>query len=189
MCYNTNSDIAFKEGAITMNRKVVFLAAAALLMGGAYTVSAAPVTYVGTLSGNIGYEYNGAKDGVHSVYAEFSPAPKVVVGAEVRDWVNNGHETDVYAKYRLGHFYVGAGNRNYYDRDARTYGLVEGMTNVAPGLDGYASLKVSSEEREYKAGVVYDLLPAVDLDFNYTYYDRDDSHNEDGLGIGLNYRF
>jgi opacity protein-like surface antigen len=172
-----------------MNRKIVLLASLAFLAAGAATVSAAPVTYVGAPGGNIGYEYNGAKDGVHSVYMEIAPIPKVVLGAEFRDWNDEGHETDVYAKYRLGHFYVGVGNRNYYDRDAKVYGLVEGMTNIAPRLDAYASLKASSEEKEYKAGVTYDLLPQIDLDVNYTYYDRDNTSNEDGVGVGINYRF
>lgn len=170
-------------------KKIVMLAAAALLAGGAYTAEAAPVTYVPAGHGNVGYSYNGANDGVHNVYLEYSPISKVVVGAEYRDWINAGNETDVYAKYRLGRVYVGVGNRNYADRDAKVYGLVEGMTNVADRLDAYGSLKLNSDEREWKAGVLYDLMPSIDLDINYTYYDRDDAHNEDGVGVGINYRF
>lgn len=170
-------------------KKIVMLAAAALLAGGAYTAEAAPVTYVPAGHGNVGYSYNGANDGVHNVYLEYSPISKVVVGAEYRDWINAGNETDVYAKYRLGRVYVGVGNRNYADRDAKVYGLVEGMTNVADRLDAYGSLKLNSDEREWKAGVLYDLMPSIDLDINYTYYDRDDAYNEDGVGVGINYRF
>ena len=170
-------------------KKIVMLAAAALLAGGAYTAEAAPVTYVPAGHGNIGYSYNGANDGVHNMYLEYSPISKVVVGAEYRDWINAGNETDVYAKYRLGRVYLGVGNRNYADRDAKVYGLVEGMTNLADRLDAYGSLKLNSDEREWKAGVLYDLMPSIDIDINYTYYDRDDAHNEDGVGVGINYRF
>lgn len=170
-------------------KKIVLLTAAALLAGGMYSADAAPVTYVPANHGNIGYSYNGAKDGIHNMYLEYSPLNKVVIGAEYRDWVNHGNETDVYAKYRLGRMYLGFGNRNYNDRDAKTYGLVEGMTNLADRLDAYAGLKVSSEENELKVGVLYDLMPSVDIDVNYTYYDRDDTHNEDGVGVGINYRF
>ena len=173
-----------------MNKKIFAAAAACALFGAAGMAQAAPVTYVPALHGNIGYSYNNAADGIHNVYAEFSPINKVVVGAEYRDWINRGHETDVYAKYRVTpQIYVGLGNRNYYDRDAKVYGLVEGMTNVADRLDAYASLKFSSEETEYKVGALYDLMPSIDLDVNYTYYDRDDSHNQDGVGVGMNYRF
>ena len=57
-------------------------------------------------------------------------------------------------------------------------------------LDAYAGLLVSSEERQYKAGLKLDLVPtAFDIDVNYTYYDRDDIDNEGGLGVGLNYHF
>lgn len=168
-------------------KKLLILAA--MLACGACTANAAPVTYVPANHGNIGYSYNGAKDGIHNMYLEYAPADKVVVGAEYRDWIHTGNETDIYAKYRLGHMYLGLGNRNYNDRDAKVYGLLEGMTNVAGRLDAYGSLKVSSEEREWKAGVLYDLMPSLDLDINYTYYDRDDTHSEDGVGVGINYRF
>lgn len=169
-------------------KKIMMLAAAALLAG-AYTASAAPVTYVPGGHGNIGYSYNSSADGIHNAYLEFSPISKVVLGAEYRDWINRPNETDVYAKYRLGRVYLGVGSRNYNDRDAATFGLVEGMTNIADRLDGYAGLKLSSEEHEMKVGVLYDLAPSVDVDVNYTYYDRDHTDNEDGVGVGVNYRF
>ena len=170
-------------------KKMMMIAAAALLAGGAYTAEAAPVTYVPGGSGNIGYTYNSAADGIHNGYLEFSPISKVVIGAEYRDWINRGNETDVYAKYRLGRVYLGVGSRNYNDRGSATFGMLEGMTNIADRLDGYAGLKLSSEEREMKVGVLYDLAPSIDVDVNYTYYDRDHVENEDGVGVGINYRF
>lgn len=174
---------------VSMMKKLLLLAAAAVLASGAYTAQAAPVTYMSGLGGNVGYSYNGAADGIHNIYMEFSPLNRLVLGAEYRDWINRDNETDVYAKYRLGHFYVGLGNRNYNDRDAKTFGLVEGMTNVFDRVDAYAGLKVSSAETEARVGLLYDLMPSVDIDLNYTYYDRDDTSNEDGVGIGVNYRF
>ena len=138
----------------------------------------------------VGYGYNAAKDGIHSAHIEIKPIPKEVVGAGYRHWNHAGNETDVYAKYKIGHLYIGAGNRNYYDRDAKLFGLVEGRANVLGPVDAYAGLKVSSEEREYKAGLQLDLVPtSFDVDVNYTYYDRDDVKNEGGLGVGLNYHF
>ena len=170
-------------------KKITLIAAAALLASGMYTAHAAPVTYVPALSGNVGYSYNGAADGVHGVYAEFSPVSRLVIGAEFRHWNNRNDETDIYAKYRIGHAYVGIGSRDYYYRGSSTFGLIEGMANLAERLDAYAGLKFSEEEYEYKVGVLFDVMPELDLDINYTYYDRDHTRNKDGVGIGLNYRF
>ncbi len=170
-------------------KKLTWLAAALILAGSAYSAEAAPVSYIGEDSGDVGYLYNGAHDGTHNAYLEYSPISKLVVGAEYRKWIHEGSETDVYAKYRIGHAYVGVGSRNYYDRGAKTFGLVEGMTNLADRLDGYASLKISNEEKEWKVGVLYDVMPRLDLNINYVYYNRKDTDNKKGVGIGLNYRF
>ena len=144
----------------------------------------------GLMNTEIGYGYNGAKDGIHSAHIEIAPLNKIVLGAEYRHWNHGGNETDIYAKYKLGNIYLGVGNRNYYDRDSKLYGLIEGRANVLGPVDAYAGLKVSSEEQEYKVGLQLDLVPtSFDLDVNYTYYDRDNVDDEDGFGIGLNYHF
>ncbi len=170
-------------------KKITWLAAALVLTGAAYASAATPVSYVAEDSGNIGYLYNGAHKGTHSLYLEYAPISKVVVGAEYRKWIHEGSETDVYAKYRIGHAYVGIGSRNYIDRGSKTFGLVEGMTNLADHLDGYASLKISNEEKEWQVGVLYDVMPRLDLNVNYTFYNRKHVDNQNGVGIGLNYRF
>ncbi len=145
---------------------------------------------LGILDTEVGYSYNGAKDGIHAAHIEVTPFDKVTVGAEFRHWKHAGDETDIYAKYHIGKFYVGLGNRNYYDRDAKIFGMVGAKTQLVGPLDAYAGLKVSSEEREYRAGFQLDVIPStIDVDLNYTYYDRDDTKNEDGIGVGLNYHF
>lgn len=164
--------------------KKILCMAAVLALAGTGMAGA----FGGIMDTEAGYGYNSAADGIHSAHIEVKPIPKLAVGAEYRHWNNRGNETDVYAKYKVGHFYVGAGNRNYYDRDARMYGLIEGKTNVLGPLDAYAGLLVSSAERQYKAGLALDLVPtSFDIDVNYTYYDRDDVDNESGVGVGLNY--
>ena len=170
-------------------KKLTLLAMAVLFSGIAGAASAAPVTYVPEGSGNLGYAYNSAKKGVHHVYLEYAPLSKLVVGAEYRRWINTGSETDIYAKYRIGHAYVGIGNRNYFDSDAKVFGLIEGTTNLTERLDGYASLKFSGAGQEWKVGVLYDVMPRLDLDLNYTYYNRKHNTNQNGVGVGLNYRF
>ena len=168
-------------------KKLLFAAAVLTVFSGAYSAQAL-IPGVPVLETEVGYGYNGAKDGIHSAHIEISPVSKVIVGAEYRHWNHGGNETDIYAKYKLGHVYLGLGNRNYYDRDAKVYGLLEGRTNVIGPLDG--GLKLSSEEREYKVGLRLGLVPtSFDLDVNYTYYDRDKTSSEDGFGVGLNYHF
>lgn len=167
-------------------KKIIGAAVALALLSGGLTAQA----LVPGVDIETGYGYNTAKDGIHQFHVAVTPIPKLTVGAEARHWNHGGNETDVYGKYRLGQIYVGLGNRNYYDRDARMYGLIEGRTRVLGPVDAYAGLKVSSEEREYKAGLQLDLVPtSFDVDLNYTYYDRDDVKDEGGVGIGLNYHF
>lgn len=166
--------------------KKILCMAAVLALAGTGMAGA----FGGIMDTEVGYGYNNAADGIHSAHIEVKPIPKLAVGAEYRHWNNRGNETDVYAKYKIGHLYVGAGNRNYYDRDAKMFGLIEGKANVLGPLDAYAGLLVSSEERQYKAGLSLDLVPtSFDIDVNYTYYDRDDVDNESGVGVGLNYHF
>lgn len=167
-------------------KKIIGAAVALALLSGGLTAQA----LVPGVDIETGYGYNTAKNGIHQFHVAVTPIPKLTVGAEARHWNHGGNETDVYGKYRLGQIYVGLGNRNYYDRDARMYGLIEGRTRVLGPVDAYAGLKVSSEEREYKAGLQLDLVPtSFDVDLNYTYYDRDDVKDEGGVGIGLNYHF
>lgn len=160
-------------------KKILLLASAFALAGGIGTINAM----------EIGTGYNGAKDGIYGGHIEVSPLPRTTVGAAVRHWKHGGNETDVYAKYKVDkHFSVGIGNRNYYDRDARIFGMVEGNANLIGPLNAYAGVLLSSQEQEYKAGVKLDLVPtALDVDVNYTWFNRDDTKDERGVGIGLNY--
>ncbi|MCI5837541.1 MAG: porin family protein [Veillonellaceae bacterium] len=171
-----------------MRKLAVMTAICALAVTGA--ALAAPVTYIPEGGTNIGYNYNGARDGAHAVYAEHGIANRVVVGLEYRDLVHDGNEWDVYGKYRLSdNVYVTLGNRNYEVVGNKIYAGLEGMTYLSDKFDGYASVKVSSEEKEYKVGALYDLSPNFDLDVNYTYRDRDENINRQGVGVGVNYRF
>lgn len=170
-------------------KKIWFLTLGLAIGSGLYTAQAL-VPGIPFLETEAGYGYNTAKDGIHSAHIEIAPAKKVILGAEYRHWNRGGNETDIYAKYKLDHVYLGLGNRNYYDRDAKLYGLVEGRANILGPLDGYAGVKLSSVEKEYKVGLQLDIVPTdFDLDVNYTYYDRDNTKNENGYGIGLNYHF
>lgn len=183
--YNKDKEIKFSERRIGM-KKLLLAASILAVTCGAGSASA----FGGIMDVDAGYGYSNAADGIHSAHIEVKPVPKLAIGAEYRHWNNRGNETDVYAKYKIGKLYVGAGNRNYYDRDAKMYGLIEGRTNLIGPLDAYAGLLVSSAERQYKAGLQVDLVPtSFDVDVNYTYYDRDDVENEKGVGIGLNYHF
>ena len=140
-----------------------------LILAGVLALSGAGSAFAigGIMDIDAGYSYNTAADGIHGGHLEIKPIPKLAIGAEYRHCNNRGDETDIYAKYKIGNIYVGAGS-----------------------LDAYAGLLVSGEERQYKAGLQLDIVPtSFDLDVNYTYYDRDDIDNEGGIGFGLNYHF
>ena len=186
--YNRYTHKILTKGDYEM-KKICFLTLGLAIGSGLYTAQAL-VPGIPFLETEAGYGYNTAKDGIHSAHIEIAPVKKVILGAEYRHWNRGGNETDIYAKYKLDHVYLGLGNRNYYDRDAKLYGLVEGRANILGPLDGYAGVKLSSVEKEYKVGLQLDIVPTdFDLDVNYTYYDRDNTKNENGYGIGLNYHF
>lgn len=171
-----------------MKKTVVLLALPLMLAGGVHGWAFSPT--LGLMNTEVGYTYNNAADGVHGAHIEISPLNKVAIGAEYRHWNHRGNETDIYAKYKIGRVYFGIGNRNYYDRDAKLFGMVGGKANLLGPLDAYAGLKVSSEEREYRAGLNLNLVPtSLDVDVNYTYYDRDHIDHEGGVGVGINYHF
>lgn len=169
-------------------RKTIVLAACLCAVAGA--ALAAPVTYVPETGINVGYGYQGARDGSHIVYGEYGLTDKVVVGVEYRKLIHEGSEFDLYGKYRLNNnFYVTAGSRDIDQVGRKWFAGVEGMTYLTDKMDAYAGAKFSSKENEFKVGVLYDLDPHLDLDVNYTYQDRDDTHDRKGVGVGLNYRF
>lgn len=171
-----------------MKKNILLLALPLIVAGGVHGWAISPT--LGLMDTEVGYSYNNAADGIHSAHIEISPLDKVAIGAEYRHWNNRGNETDIYAKYKIGRVYFGIGNRNYYDRDAKLFGMVGGKANLIGPLDAYAGLKLSSEEREYKAGLNLNLVPtSLDVDVNYTYYDRDHTDNEGGVGVGINYHF
>ena len=93
-------------------KKLLFTAAVLTVFSGAYSAQAL-IPGVPVLETEVGYGYNGAKDGIHSAHIEISPVSKVIVGAEYRHWNHGGNETDIYAKYKLGHVYLGIAYRLY----------------------------------------------------------------------------
>ena len=181
-----------------MSKKIVACVALAILTTGVGVVSAAPVKDYKEGQTSVGYGYYDCTSGANAVYGEYGVTDKILVGVQYAKF-DEGHVTDVYGKYRLqDQVYAYLGGRDYnVDRsvggaDSKWGSVsvgVEGIVNLAPKVDAYASLKYSSRDNEYKIGVGYQIDKKWGIDLNYTKNDLDEGADVDGMVIGVNYTF
>lgn len=157
-------------------------------------LAAAPVTELTKGETVIGYSYSdfewhGFDIDTHGFYVEHGIADKFILGIDSND-LDGSTSTDFYGKYKLDKkVNLTLGFRDYEDWKSKvTYGI-EGSTVLGDKTVGYASLKLNSEETEWKVGATYAVAPQINLDLNYTSRDFDDSGAIKGIGVGINYKF
>jgi opacity protein-like surface antigen len=179
-----------------MKKKILALLAGSML---ASSIGfAAPISDLAQSQATIGYDHYSLSHDTsnNSIYLEGALSDKFTLGVEhnnnsadgVKDW----NTTDVYVQYKVDpNVRLILGNRNYdYNNqsDKVFYGV--GFTaNLAPRLDGYASVITNSTTTEWQAGVNYALSDNVALNVAYKNNKDSDYPTYDGVGIGLNCKF
>lgn len=179
-----------------MNKKILTLLAGTMLV--ASVGFAAPITDVQQNETTIGYNhYNLDAAGVDydddSFYLENGVSDRVILGIERNTYAVDGYHTnltDVYAHYKLDpNIRLILGNRNYSDGPNKLFYGIGANTNLAPRLDGYASVTSSSIATEWQTGVNYKLNNQTALHLGYKSYKEDGLSRLDGVGFGASYNF
>lgn len=176
-----------------MTRKILTLIAGAML---ATSIGyAAPITDLGQGDTEIGYQhydmnYNVTED---SLYLQHGISNKVIVGVE-RNNYSTGYAgsdvTDVSLHYKLDpNVRLIVGDRNYSGGPNKVFAGIGGETNLAPKLDGYASVTGSSIATEWQAGLTYKLDGQTSLQLGYKSYNEEDAATLHGIGLGINHKF
>ncbi|MBP2649816.1 MAG: hypothetical protein H6Q74_641 [Firmicutes bacterium] len=178
-----------------MKKKVLVLITGAML---ASSVGfAAPLSDSAQGETTIGYNYYGLSHNTdnNSFYVEGAISDKLTLGIERNNNSSgNGNDwntTDIYAQYKLDpnvRLIIGDRDYDYTDNNKVFYGV--GLTtNLAPKLDGYASVITNNYTTEWQAGVNYALANNVSLNVGYKSNKDDNYDTYDGVGIGLNCKF
>jgi phosphate-selective porin len=179
-----------------MKMKILVLIASSILTSS--IGFAAPINNLASGETTIGYNYYDMSHDANnnSFYLENAISDKFTLGVEHNNYSANSYAdwntTDVYAQYKLDpNVRLILGDRNYdYDNQSNKvfYG-VGFTTNLAPKLDGYASIITNSYTTEWQAGVNYALSDKLALNANYKSNKDNNYSTYDGIGIGLNYKF
>lgn len=179
-----------------MNKKVLAILAGTMLFTS--VGFAAPAANLQEGQTNIGYDHYSLSHGIKddNLYLEHALSDKFTIGVEQNSYSDNGggslRATDIAVKYKLdNNVYLTGANRSYND-DAYSNKFAYGIganVNLAPKLDGYASVVATSISSDLQAGVAYNMDGQTALHFGYKSY-KDDYHSTwDGVGFGVNYTF
>jgi len=161
---------------------------------------AAPLNDLAPGEATMGYSYYGMSHDTDnkSFYIEGAISDKLTIGFEhsnysFSDYDDDGVNTnDVYAQYKLDpNVRLILGNRNYdYGNQSNKMFYGVGITtNLAPRLNGYASVITNNYTTEWQAGANYQLNQNLSLNVAYKNNKDDGDYTYDGLGVGLNYKF
>ncbi|XEQ94074.1 hypothetical protein SCACP_29720 [Sporomusa carbonis] len=179
-----------------MKKKILTILTGSMLV--ASVSFAAPITDLQQGESTIGYNHYdldaaGQNIDTDSFYLENAIADKVIVGIERNSYSIPGADaktTDVYAHYKLDqNIRLIVGNRDYSNGPNKMFYGIGANTNLAPKLDGYASVTSSSIATEWQTGVNYKLNNQAALHLGYKSYKEDGAATADGLGFGVNYKF
>ncbi|SMD12323.1 hypothetical protein SAMN04488500_12856 [Sporomusa malonica] len=179
-----------------MKKKILTLLTGTMLV--ASVGMAAPLTDLQKGESNIGYNhYNldaaGQNIDTDGFYLENGIGNKVIVGVERNSYSVPGYDfktTDIYAHYKLDpNIRLIVGSRDYSDGPSKMFYGVGASTNLAPKVDGYASVTTSSIVTEWQTGLTYKLNNQASLHLGYKSYKEDGAATADGLGFGANFKF
>ena len=142
------------------------------------------------------------KETFDGFYVQHQLSDKLNLGLERASIGNSVAElrlTDLIAQYKLDdNVNLALGIRKYrasaagYGSDSETKAAfgINGKTQLADNLTGYASYLRTSFEDEWKIGVSYQMSQNTYLDLNYAHHDVDDlDASFKGFGLGIGFTF
>ncbi len=155
---------------------------------------AAPISDLSQGEATIGYNHYSMSHDTNdnSFYLEGAVSDKFTLGVEHNHYSKDWNNTDIYAQYKLDpnvHLIIGDRNYDYDHQSDKVFYGVGVTTNLAPRLDGYASVITNSYTTEWQAGVNYALNDNIGLNVGYKSNKDDGYPTYDGVGIGLNCKF
>lgn len=179
-----------------MKKKLLALLAGTML---AANVSyAAPITNLEEGQTNIGYDHYNLNHSFSddNFYLEHAVSPKFTLGLEQNSYSRDNFDfqhTDITAHYKLDkNVHLIVGDRSYggdIDNSNRFLYGIGANVNVAPKLDGYASVVQTNISTDWQAGLAYKLNNQAALHLGYKSYKEDGSSTIDGVGFGVDYTF
>ncbi|MDF2636450.1 MAG: hypothetical protein K0R78_3324 [Pelosinus sp.] len=122
-------------------------------------------------------------------YVEHEIVDNLTIGYQNIDRKHGSSMDDFYAQYKLpfssvrailGHRDLGSGS---------TYIGLSVSENLAPKVNGYASVIGSDDFTEYQVGARLELTREVDLNLNYRNFRPDHYRNESRVEVGASYKF
>ena len=172
----------------------------ALVIGSLVTSSigfAAPINNAAQGETTIGYNYYNMSNSTNndSFYLENALSDKFTLGIEHNNYSANPGDwntTDIYLQYKIDpnvRLILGDRDYSYGNQSNKVFYGVGVTTNLAPKLDGYASVITNSSTTEWQAGVNYALTNQLGLNVSYKSNKDDHYATYNGVGIGLNYKF
>jgi hypothetical protein len=178
------------------NKKLLALLAGTMLA--ANVGYAAPAANLEEGQTNIGYDHYNLSHSVDddSFYLQHAVSPKFTLGLEQNNYSVGGfsaRHTDITAQYKLdNNVHLIAGDRSYGgdadDSDRFLYGIGASV-NLAPKLDGYASVVETNSSTDWQTGLAYKISDQTALHFGYKSVKEDGSSTYDGVGFGINHTF
>jgi hypothetical protein len=186
----------FILGGIIMNKKILTLMVGTML---ATSVGyAAPLTDLAQGETNIGYNHynldqNGDRVKDDSFYLEHALSNKFIAGIEKNGYASeygDFHTTDIYVHYKLDpNIRLIVGDRSYSGESDKFFYGIGVNTNLAPRLDGYASVTTNDIATGWQAGLNYKMDGQTSLNLGYKSDKRDNYATKDGVGFGISHKF
>lgn len=167
-------------------KKIAIAMALTLALGA--TASAAPINQLGEHETEI-------QVGTRDASIEHKITNKVTLGVDRSDRDEYGNNKSAYLQYDLigsNLKLIGGYRWDMIDETGDHNNLYGGFAVSTPrifGFDGYASYTAGRDYNETQVGINKDILLNVGLNVNYHNYKPDSGHHEDGVGVGVNFRF
>lgn len=179
-----------------MNKKILSLMVGTML---ATSVSyAAPLTDLAQGETNLGYNHynldqNGNRVKDDSFYLENALSNKFIAGIERNGYSSpygDAHTTDIYVHYKLDPTVrLIIGDRNYSGESDKVFYGIGVNANLAPRLEGYASVTTNDVATGWQTGLNYKMDGQTALNLGYKSDKHDNSSTRDGIGFGISHKF